>query len=187
MVVLPILAFGYSGTNAGLFKEDVDLADLAQLSAESLEPLKDSEFKVILMKINHAGAKVLERKAREDLKASKLTLDAKNLRLKSTEADVKAAKATQNQSQVKAAEEALRTAKKDLEHAKMRIKWKEKEVDVQKTGVEKAKLAVSLAETERDVARVSKLIEQMYLRRKSINFRISKKSWRINKRHTKRD
>ncbi|MGD2270246.1 MAG: hypothetical protein PVI06_07600 [Desulfobacterales bacterium] len=86
--------------------------------------------------------------------------DAKNLHLKSADADVKAAKATQDQSQINAAEEALPLAKKDVERAKILIKWKEKEVDVHKNGVEKAKLVVSLAEAERGVARVSRLIDQ---------------------------
>ncbi len=75
-VVLTILAFGYNGANAGLFKDDVDLADLSQLSAEALESLKDPEFKVIVMKINHAGAKVLESIAREDLKEYQKALGA---------------------------------------------------------------------------------------------------------------
>jgi hypothetical protein len=48
-LVLAILAFGYNGAYAGLFKDDVDLADLSQLSEEALESLKDTEFKVILM------------------------------------------------------------------------------------------------------------------------------------------
>jgi hypothetical protein len=58
LVVLSILVFVYSGTNAGLFKEDMDLADLSQLSSEALETFKDNEFNVFLMKVKHAGAKV---------------------------------------------------------------------------------------------------------------------------------
>jgi hypothetical protein len=76
-VVLAILVFGYSGSHAGLFKDAVDLADLSQLSAEALETFKDNEFNVFLMKVKHNGAKVLENKAKNDLKTSKLTLDAK--------------------------------------------------------------------------------------------------------------
>ena len=108
----------------------------------------------------HAGAKVLENKSSDDLKASKLTLNAKNLHLKSAEADLKEAKAAKDQGKIEAADKVLRQAKENYELAKILIKWKEKEVDVQAAGVEKAKLAVALAEAERDLARVAKLIEQ---------------------------
>ena len=157
---LAILVFVYNGANAGLFGDDVDLADLSQLSPEALEALKEAEFNVFLMKVRHAGAKVLENNAKENLKTSKLTLDAKNKRLKSAEADLKEAKAANDSTRIESAEKGLRDAKKELEYARLLIQWKEKEVDVQAAGVEKAKLAVALAEAERDAARVSKLIDQ---------------------------
>lgn len=160
LMSLAILALVYNGADAGLFKEDVNLADLSQLSPEDLETLKDSEFNVFLRKIKHAGAKVLENKAKDDLKTSKLTLDAKTQHLKSAEADLKEAKAAQDSTRIDAAETALRNANKKLEHAKLLIRWKEKKVDVQAAGVEKTKIAVSVAEYERDLARVSKLKEQ---------------------------
>ena len=160
LINLAVLVLFCYSANAGLFGDDVDLADLSQLSPDALETFKDTEFNVFLTKVKHAGAKVLENKAGENLKTSKLTLDSKNLHLKSAEADLKEAKATQDQGQIEAANKVLRKAKEDYERAKMLIKWKEKEVDVQIVSVKKAKLAVELAEAERDVARVSKLIEQ---------------------------
>ena len=166
---LAILALVYNGANAGLFGDDVDLADLSQLSPDALETLKDTEFKVFLTKVRHAGAKVLESKSSDDLKASKLTLDAKNLHLKSAEADLKEAKATKDQGKIEAADKALRQAKENYETAKMLIEWKEKEVDVQIASVKKAKLAVELAEAERDLARVAKLIEQNVASAKKYN------------------
>ena len=159
-MILAFLVFFYYSANAGLFGDDVDLADLSQLSPDALETLKDTEFNVFLTKAKHAGAKVLENKAGENLKTAKLTLDSKNLHLKSAEADLKEAKATQDQGQIEAADKALSIAKEDYERAKMLIKWREKEVDVQIASVKKAKIAVEVAEAERDVARVSKLIEQ---------------------------
>ena len=160
LIYLTILVLFYCSANAGLFGDDVSLTDLSQLSPDALETLKDAEFNVFLTKVKHAGAKVLENKAGDDLKKAKLTLDSKNLHLKSAEADLKEAKATQDQGQIEAADKALRQAKEDFERAKMLIKWKEKEVDVQVASVKKAKLDVERAEAERDVARVSKLIEQ---------------------------
>ena len=160
MMGLVIVAIVYNSAEAGLFGDDVDLADLSQLSPEALETFKEAEFNVFLMKVRHAGAKVLENKAKENLKTSKLTLDAKNKHLKSAEADLKEAKAAQDSTRIETAEKGLRNAKKELEHARLLIQWKEKEVDVQAAGVEKAKLAAALAEAERDLARVSKLIDQ---------------------------
>jgi hypothetical protein len=157
---LAILAFAYNGATAGLFGDDVDLADLSQLSPEALETFKDTEFNVFLMKVRHAGAKVLENKAKEDLKTSKLTLDAKNKHFKSAEADLKEAKAAQDSTRIDSAEKGLHNAQEELKHARLLIQWKEKEVDVKAAGVEKAKLAAALAEAERDVAWVSKLIDQ---------------------------
>jgi hypothetical protein len=160
LINLAIFVLFYYSANAGLFGDDVDLADLSQLSPDALETLKDTEFNVFLTKVKHAGAKVLENKAKDDLKTSKLTLDAKQQHFKSAEADLKEAKAAQDSTRIDSAEKVLLNAKKELEHAKLLIQWKEKEVDVQAASVEKAKLAVALAEAERDLARVSKLIEQ---------------------------
>ena len=160
LMSLVILALVYNVADAGIFKEEVSLADLSQLSPEALETLKHTEFNVFLRKVKHAGAKVLENKAKDDLKISKLTLESKKQHHKSAQADLKEAKAAQDSTRIDAAEKALRNANQELEHAKLLIQWKEKEVDVQAAGVEKDKLALSVAEYERDFARVSKLIEQ---------------------------
>ena len=160
LMSLVILALVYNVADAGIFKEEVSLADLSQLSPEALETLKHTEFNVFLRKVKHAGAKVLENKAKGDLKISKLTLESKKQHHKSAQADLKEAKAAQDSTRIDAAEKALHNANKELEHAKLLIQWKEKEVDVQAAGVEKDKLALSVAEYERDFARVSKLIEQ---------------------------
>ena len=183
LVGLAILVIFYNSAYAGLFKDDVDLADLSQLSPEVLETLKQTEFNVFLMKVKHAGAKVLENMAKNDLKKSKLTLDAKKQRFKSAEADLKEAKASQNSTLIDSAEKALRNANKELEHAKLLIQWKEKEVDVQTAGVEKAKLDVALSEAERDLARVSKLIEKNVPSAKKYNLSDFKAN--LDKKHKK--
>ena len=113
LIYLAILVLFYNGANAGMFGDDVDLADLSQLSPDALETLKDTEFNVFFTKVKHAGAKVLENKAGDDLKKAKLTLDSKNFHLKSAEADLKEAKATQDQGQIEAADKALHQAEED--------------------------------------------------------------------------
>ena len=180
-MILAILALVYNSAEAGLFKDDVDLSDLSTLSQEALEALKNTEFNVFLMKVKHAGAKVLENKAQKDLKTSNLTLDAKKQRLKSAEADLKETKAAQDSTRIDAAEKALHNAKKELERAKLLIQWKEKEVDVKAASVKKAKLAVSAAEYERDHARVSKLKEQNVP--SAVKYSLSDFNKRLEKKH----
>lgn len=160
LMCLTVLVFIFSGANAGILKEKVDFADLSQLSPEALEALKESEFKVFLTKVKHAGTKVLEGKAGEDLRASRLTLDAKKWHLGTAKVDLKEAEKTQDQARIKPAEQALRNAQGDFEFAKLLVKWKEKELDAKIAGVERAKGSVLMAEAERDLARVSKLAEQ---------------------------
>ena len=57
LMSLAILALVYNGANAGLFGDDVDLADLSQLSPAALETLKDTEFDLFLTKVKHAGVR----------------------------------------------------------------------------------------------------------------------------------
>ena len=76
-MILAVLVLFYYSADAGLFGDAVDLADLSQLSPDALETLKDTEFNVFLYKVRHAGAKILENKAGDDLKKAKLTLDSK--------------------------------------------------------------------------------------------------------------
>ena len=45
LMYLAILVLFYNSANAGLFGDDLDLADLSQLSPDALETLKDTEFK----------------------------------------------------------------------------------------------------------------------------------------------
>ena len=181
LMSLAILALVYNGADAGLFKEDVNFADLSQLSQEALETLKNTEFNVFLMKVKHAGAKVLENKAKDDLNTTSLTLAAKKQRLKSAEADLKEAGAAQDSTRVDAAQKALHNAKKELERARLLIQWKEKEVDVKAAGVKKTKIAVSVAEYERDLARVSKLKEQNVP--SAVKYSLSDFNKRLEKKH----
>jgi len=91
LIYLAILALVHNGANAGLFGDDVDLADLSQLSPDALETLKDTEFNVFLTKVEHAGAKILWKEKEVDVQIAtvekaqhaetKAILEAKNLRM----------------------------------------------------------------------------------------------------------
>ena len=150
----------YSGVEAAAFKETVDLADLAQLSPELLETLKDSEFKVLLGKIELARTQVMEQKTIQMLKSAKLERDSKKFRLKAAHAEIKDAKAASDRGKIDAAERTLNIAKNELEVAKTLVKWKERKVDAAESGVERAKAALSVREAERELIWASKLKEQ---------------------------
>ena len=51
--------------DAAIFGDDVSLADLAKLSPEAFNSLKDVEFAVFTAKVKHAGAVEAEKKFRE--------------------------------------------------------------------------------------------------------------------------
>jgi hypothetical protein len=149
-----------TGAGAVVFKDSVDIVDLAQLSPEVLETLKDVEFNLFLAKIEHARAKVTQRKAEEALKAAKLALGSRKLRSKAAQAEVKEARAGSDQGKINAAEAALAAAKRELQVARGLVKWKEEQVDVAEIGVEKARVAMSVSEAERQLIWATKLKEQ---------------------------
>ena len=177
---LCILAFLNTSVEAGVFGDDVDLADLSQLSSEALEKFKDAEYKVFLMKVKHAEMKVLEKKAREDLKSVKSTLDAKRQQLKAAKAELKDIQQKSVGKKLTDAEAALRNAQKDYDIADLHAKWKKKELDARLAAVEKEKVAIVVAEAERDFARVSKLHEQKVP--SAGNYRIDDFKTRLGKR-----
>ena len=150
----------YHGVEAAAFKDAVDLADLAQLSPEALETLKDAEFKVLLGKIELASTQEMEQKTRQVIKSAKLERDSKKFRLKAAQAEIKDAKAASDRVKIDAAEKTLNIAKNELEVAKTLVKWKDRKVDAAEAGVERAKAALSVREAERELIWASKLKEQ---------------------------
>ena len=154
---LAILIVWHTLADAGILRDGVDFADLAKLSAEGLEALKETEFKVFLAKVKLFRAKDAEKQAGGDLKGVKGTLEAKGLDLKAAKAEYEAAKANQDGERKKKAEEAIGRVRGEVEAAGLLVKWKEMVVKARSAGVKKEKLAMDLAEAKRDLARVSRL------------------------------
>ena len=146
-------------SEAGLFGNDVDLADLSQLSSETLTTLKDVEFEVFMAKVKHAGAKVRENRAREDLKSAKSRSDTKSIELKAAKAKYKEVSESNAGKRASEAQAALQSMQKQYDIIQLLVKWKKKELDVQSAGAAKEKAAVSVAEANRDLAGVMKLVE----------------------------
>ncbi|HIJ56208.1 MAG TPA: hypothetical protein HPQ03_08780 [Deltaproteobacteria bacterium] len=146
-------------SDAGLFGDEVDLADLSQLSSEALDTLKEVEFAVFIARVKHAGAKVKENRAREDLKSAKSQLDTKSIELKAAKAKYKEVSESNAGKRASEAQAALRSAQEQHDIIQLLVKWKKKELDVQSAGADKEKAAVSIAEANRELAGAMKLVE----------------------------
>lgn len=155
-----ILVAAHSISYGGLLDRSVDFADLAKLSEEGLQALKDTEFEVFLANVSLARAKTEEDVARDSLKAAEDNLDKERLNLKAAKAEYKAAQANQDAERMSNVEKTLQKVKEAIKTAELGVKWREKEVNARKTGVKKAKLGVELSENERDLARISRLVTE---------------------------
>jgi len=155
-----ILVAAHSISYGGLLDRSVDFADLAKLSEEGLQALKDTEFEVFLANVRLARAKATESLARERLKAAEETLDKERLNLKAAKAEYKAAEANQDAERMSNIEKTREKVKEAIKTAELGVKWREKEVSARKTGVKKAKLGVELSENKRDLARISRLVTE---------------------------
>ena len=149
----------WARSEAGFFGDEVDLADLSQLSPEALDTLKEVEFALFIARVKHAGAKVKENRAREDLKSAKSQLNTKSIELKAAKAKYKEVSESSAGKRAQEAQAALRSAQEQHDVIQLLVKWKKKELDVQSAGVAKEKAAVSIAEANRDLAGVMKLVE----------------------------
>jgi flagellar biosynthesis GTPase FlhF len=155
-----ILVAAHSISYGGLLDRSVDFADLAKLSEEGLQALKDTEFEVFLANVRLARAKATEDLARERLKAAEENLDKERLNLKAAKAEYKAAEANQDAERMSNVEKTREKVKEAIKTAELGVKWREKEVSARKTGVKKAKLGVELSENKRDLARISRLVTE---------------------------
>ena len=144
---------------AGLFGNEVDLADLSQLPTEALNTFKDVEFAVFIANVKLAGSKVKENRAREESKAVKSQMDTKSLELKAAKAKYKEVSESSAGKRASEAQAALQSAQKQYDVIQLLMKWKKKELDVQSAGVAKGKAAVSVTEANRELDRVMKLVE----------------------------
>jgi len=74
-----ILVAAHSISYGGLLDRSVDFADLAKLSEEGLQALKDTEFEVFLANVRLARAKATEDIARERIKAAEANQDTERM------------------------------------------------------------------------------------------------------------
>jgi hypothetical protein len=135
----------------------VDLLELAQLSPESLESLRDTEFEVFRAHLMLKAGKQRESEARQSLSTVKRELQIEQLDLKAAKAEHKAAKANTDTQRVSLADAALKNASRDRATAELLIEWKEKELRASRLAVDQSKLGLTLAEARRDLARAHAL------------------------------
>ncbi len=158
IAVSVLLALAVSMTaQAGLFKDAVDVADLAQLSPEGLESLKESEFAAFVARVRLQAAKEREDQAQGALKAAQRNVSVQELDMKAAAAETKAAKANQDEERLAAAEILRRDARSDLEIAQAFETWKKDERAATRAAVKSAEARLDLAEAQRDHARIERL------------------------------
>ena len=145
---------------AGLFKNSVDLADLSEISLETLGDLRDSEFEVLVAQIGLNSAKAAERGAEGAAKAAGRMLETENLDLKAAKAEVQAAKANKDSERTRSAETLLSEAEIDHRTAKLFLQWKEGERAARRIDVKAAASRLDLAEAQRDLARAKLLLRE---------------------------
>jgi hypothetical protein len=160
VLCVAILTVSHSIAYGGIFRASVEYADLAQLSAEGLQALKETEFEVFLANVRLARAKTAEDQAQDYLRAAEDALNKERLDLKAAKAEYKAAEANQDSQRMSKIEKTLEKVKEQIKIAELLVKWKEKEVSARKASVKKAKHAVELTEAKRDLARVSRLVAE---------------------------
>lgn len=142
---------------AGLFKNSVDLADLAAVPAGALVEIKETEFEIFLAEVGLSSAKAAERRSAGAGKTAEHQLETENLDLKAAEAEVKAAKANQDVKRLAAAETVLTSAKRDQRSAKQFLAWKKHERETRQAEEKVAATRLDLAEARRDLARAELL------------------------------
>lgn len=158
LLIIPIALC--SPASAGLFQQSVELEDLAQLSQDGLEGLKEDEFDAILAKIQLAGAQAAESEAAGALRAARRDLEVEELDFKAAKAEEKAAKANRNESRLQAADQLLAAAKLDHERARAFESWKKAEFEAASKWEDAAEARVDLAEAKRDFTRVRLLARE---------------------------
>jgi len=160
LLLIAVLWAVHSVAYAQLLGRSVEFGDLAQLSTNGVEALKETEFEVFRANVRVAAAKALENQAKSELKKAESNLESARLNVKAVKAEYKAAEANQEKERMDKAEKDLKKALETVNLAEMLVKWKSKEVDAQKTAVKKSDLALDLAEVKRDMARVNQLVAE---------------------------
>ena len=159
LILICSVALMATTAQAGLFKNSVDLADLSEVSPQTLETLKETEFAVFVAQVNLNAAKAAERRAAGGVKAANRTLEAEELDLNAAKAELKAAKANQDDERITAATARIAGAEEDIKTAKALRTWKAQEQEARQAEVAMTKSALDLAEANRDLARV-RLLKQ---------------------------
>ena len=168
-------------SHAGFFSQSVDFSDLAQLSSEGLQTLKETEFAVFLKQVKVAGAQ-------SDLKKAQGALKAANTELKTKKSDVTAAESKRNEARknqdakgTDLAETILKEVERNFARAEVFHAWKQQEVKARKATLKRAKLDLDIAEAEREEARISRLAAEKVPGTANYSTEDSKKS--LKKKH----
>ena len=140
-----------------LFEDQVKMSDLAQLSDEGIQTLKQTEFDVFLAQIAHTRAELKVESAEAALKEAKTSLEKELLNIRAAKAEIKAAEAHQDSQRKHDAEKVLKEAEKTVEISEVFHQWKQKELKICQTEEKMKKILLHSAKAKRELARISML------------------------------
>ena len=158
VIAVTLLSLSAICCEAVLFKNSVDLAELAEVPADALIEIRDTEFEAFLAQVGLGSARAAEGRAAGAVRAADRLLETEDLDLKAGKAEVKAAKANQNVERLAAAEAVLTAAERDQRSARQFLQWKEHERETRQAEEKVAATRLDLAEARRDLARAELLI-----------------------------
>ncbi len=156
---LAVMTLG-TPAGAGLFQQSVELDDLAQLSPEGLEALKEEEYDALLARIQLADARAKESEASGALRTARRGLEVEQLDLKAARAEVKAARANIDSERIQAAAATELAAQRDIQRSEALAGWKKEAHKAAELAAESAEARVDFAEAKRDFSRVRRLIKE---------------------------
>ena len=143
-----------------MFSQSVDISDLAQLSSEGLQTLKETEFAVFFEQVKVAGGRSALKKAQGALNAANTALKTNKSAVTTAESKLNEARKNQDSKGTDFEETILKEAERNFAQADMFYAWKQQEVRARKTTLKSAKLDLEIAEAEHEMARVSRLVAE---------------------------
>jgi hypothetical protein len=190
---------------AGAYDSSIAINDIAGLSDESIDALKDAEFAVLKAQVELARAQGQNNGLKAELKDANRKLDAKSLDLKAAKSEVKAAQANvglknvgtaavndpnnpypESPERLSKANARLETAQYESDTARSLVAWKEAEIDRVDTLIAAREQAAEVASIKRDRARVEAMQkEQVAAHSKYSEAELSKRLESVQQRFDK--
>lgn len=124
IIAFTLLSLSAICCEAGLFKNSVDLADLAEVPAEALVELEEAEFGVFRAQVGLNSAKAAERRAAGAVKAAERTLETEDQAPAAAKYDVEELAKTARKRQAEYDDAKRKAESRALGLAKLEQQWR---------------------------------------------------------------